>query len=304
MDRRTLVSSVAAAAALSFPALASTTPMRFVHPPPEAAGDERHRYYWGLLDAALAANRERYGPYEVSAFATPMPFQRAAAEVQSGRGHVNIVSRATNRELEAQLRAVPIPLDKGLLGARLFLVTPPTQARLAKVQTLAQLQEFSFGLASTWTDVKVLRAAGFKLVLADDYPSLFSMLSAGRFDIFSRGAIEIVSELRANREAQPSLQIEQRLMLQYPLPRYFFVPRTPEGERMAERIADGLQRLRASGEFERRYRGWKQLVLRELDLAGRLVLRLPNPELSDAAPLGDSFWWDDLAAELAGPKRS
>jgi len=303
MDRRRLMMTTLAAATLPIAVAQAQVPMRFVHPPPESAGDERHRYYWDLLDAALAANRDRFGPYEVSAFNTPMTFPRAAAEVQSGRGHVNIVSRATNRDLEAQLRAIPIPLDKGLLGARLFLVTPATQTRLAKVQTLAQLQEFSFGLASSWTDVKVLRAAGFKVVLADDYNSLFSMLGAGRFDIFSRGVVEIVSELKANKEAQPSLQIEQRLMLQYPLPRYFFVSRSAEGERLAERITDGLQRLRASGEFERRYRAWKQLVLKDLDLAGRQVLRLTNSELSDAAPLADSYWWDDLAAELALPRR-
>ena len=28
--------------------------MDFVYPPPEAAGDERHLYYWQLLDAAHA----------------------------------------------------------------------------------------------------------------------------------------------------------------------------------------------------------------------------------------------------------
>lgn len=307
MDRRITLITLASAALPSVTTLsAQAAPggMRFVHPPPEAANDNRHRYYWELLEAALAANRERYGDAEVSAFTgAAMNFQRAVMEVESGRGRVNIVSRATNRELESRLLAVPIPLDKGLLGARLFLVTPATQKRLAGVQTLEQLKAFSFGLASSWTDVKVLGAAGFRIVLADDYPSLFSMLSAGRFDIFSRGVVEIVAEWRNYKETLSNLQIEQRLMLQYPLPRYFFVPRTPEGERMAERIADGLQRLRANGEYERRYRSWKQLVLRELDIAGRQVLRLGNSELSDAAPLNDSFWWDDLSAELGAPRR-
>ena len=67
---------------------------------------------------------------------------------------------------------------------------------------------------------------------------------------------------------------------------------------MAERIEDCLRRLRASGEFERRYQAYKRLVLKDLNLAGRVVIRLPNPELSDQTPLGDPYWWDDLAAEL------
>lgn len=273
--------------------------MRFVYPPPEIAGDERHSYYWLLLDAALAANRDRYGDYRLAPFATPMTFQRAATEVEAGGERVNIVSRATNLDLEKRLLPVRIPLDKGLLGARLFLIMPETQQKLDEVRTLAELQRFTIGQSSSWTDVRVLEAAGFRLVLADAYAPLFGMLAARRFDLFARGAIEIESEWAGARAAYPGLAIEKRFLLLYPMPRYFFVPRTPEGERMAQRIDDGLQRLRRSGEFERRYQAWKKLVLKDLKLSGRIVFRLPNPELSAAAPLADAYWWDDLAQETA-----
>ena len=277
---------------------ASAQPMQFVYPPPEAAGDERHLYYWQLLDAALAANRDKYGDYLATAYTTAMTFQRGVAEVESGRGAVNIVSRATNPDLEKRLRPIRIPLDKGLLGLRLFLVMPETQARLDSVKTLKELQDFSIGQSVSWTDVAILKKAGFNLVLADAYTPLFGMLRAGRFDLFSRGAIEIEAEWRANREAIPGLAIEKRFALYYPMPRYFFVPRTEEGARMAERIEDGLQRLRRSGEFERRYQAWKKLVLKDVQLAGRTVFRLPNTELSPETPLADKYWWDDMAAEL------
>lgn len=269
----------------------------FVHPPPEAAGDERHLYYWQLLDAALASNREQFGDYTVKAFDTPMTFQRAAAEVESGSGRVNIVSRATNLDLEKRLRPIRIPLDKGLLGARMFLVMPDTQTRLDKVGTLDELRRFTIGQSAAWSDVRILQEAGFKLVLTDAYLPLFGMLGAGRFDLFSRGAIEIESEWRANRENVAGLMIEKKFLLYYPMPRYFFVPRTLDGERMALRIEDGLQRLRRSGEFERRYQAWKKLVLKDIQLGGRTIFRLPNPELSPEAPLADKYWWDDLSSE-------
>ena len=272
--------------------------MHFVYPPPEEAGDERHLYYWQLLDAALASNREHYGNYTAVPFTSPMTFQRAAAEVETVGGKVNIVSRATNLDLERRLRPIRIPLDKGLLGARMFLVMPKTQLRLEKVRTLDDLRQFSIGQSSSWTDVQILKSAGFKLVLSDTYSPLFSMLGAGRFDLFSRGAIEIASEWRQHRNAVPGLMIEKRFILHYPLPRYFFVPRTPEGERMAERIEDGLQRLRQSGEFERRYQTWKKVVLKDTQLAGRKVFRISNPELSPETPLADKYWWDDLSAEV------
>ena len=281
-------------ALLLTPAWAST----FVHPPPELPGDERHRYYWHLLESALAANRDRYGDYQVRPFEKPITFARAAAEVESGAGLINIVSRATSLDLERRLRPIRIPLDKGLLGVRLFLAMPATQTRLSQISTLSELRRFSIGQNSTWTDVRVLKAAGFPVVLSDGYATMFDMLGAGRFDLFSRGAIEIAAEMKTFGPAVPGMAIDSRFLLQYPMPRYFFVPRTPAGALMAERIEDGLRRLRASGEFERRYQAYKRLALKDLNLAGRIVIRLPNPELSAEAPLNDPYWWDDLAAEL------
>jgi hypothetical protein len=273
-------------------------PLNFVHPPPENAGDQRHSYYWEILEAALKANKERFGPYQLRAFDAPMTFARAASEVESGTGRVNIVARATNLELESRLRPIPIPLDKGLLGFRLFLIREAMQPQLAEVDTLTQLKQFSIGQSTPWTDTKILAGNGFKLELSDNYESLFRMLAAGRFDLFSRGVNEIHAEWLAHREALPELVIEERLLLQYPMPRYFFVPRTLEGERMAIRIEDGLNRLRRSGEFERRYQAYKKLVLRDVKLAGRKVFRLSNPQLSPLAPLADQYWWEDLSAEL------
>jgi hypothetical protein len=272
--------------------------LTFVHPPPESPGDERHRYYWELLESALDANRDTYGDYRMQPSAQPITFARAVAELESGAGVVNIVSRATSRDLERRLRPIRIPLDKGLLGVRLFLAMPATQARLNQVSTLSELRRFSIGQNATWTDVRVLAAAGFPIVLSDGYATMFDMLGAGRFDLFSRGAIEIAAEMKSFGPAVPGMAIDPRFLLQYPMPRYFFVPRTPAGALMAERIEDGLRRLRASGEFERRYQAYKRLALKDLNLVGRIVIRLPNPELSTKAPLNDPYWWDDLAAEL------
>ena len=253
------------------------------------------------LDAVLASNISRYGDYVAMPHGDAMTFQRAVAEVQSGVGLVNIVSRATNSDLEQRLLPVRIPLDKGLLGLRMFLVMPGTQEKLDKVKTLKELQEFTIGQSAAWTDVKILEKAGFRLVLSDGYLPLFGMLSIGRFQLFSRGSIEIGAEWRANRDAYPGMMIERKFLLYYPMPRYFFVPRTPEGERMAERIEDGLQRLRRSGEFERRYQAWKKLVLKDVSLSGRIVFRLPNTELSKETPLADRYWWDDMATEIGSP---
>jgi ABC-type amino acid transport substrate-binding protein len=288
---------------LALSATAVAAPMRFVYPPPENVSDQRQTYYWDLLRAVLDSNRERYGDYTLEAFSAPMSYQRAQSELEAGGERITIFAPASNRALEKSLLAIPLPLDKGLLGLRLFLIMESSQTALDQVKTVGALKRFTIGQRPTWTDAMILEHNGFLVVATDSFEGLFKGLAAHRFDLFSRGANEIQAEWLSRREAIPGLAVEKKLALLYPMARYYFVPRTAEGERMAERIRDGLLRLAASGEFERRYQAYKATVLKDLPLAGRQVFRLQNPELSGLAPpLDDRRWWDDFKAELA-PKR-
>lgn len=276
--------------------------MRFIHAAPEIAGDQRAAYFWELLAAVLESNRHRYGDYEIVSYPIPMNYARTVAEMSpGGQGRVNVFVPATNPDLEKRLLPVRIPADKGLLGYRLFLIMPETQRRLENVRNVDDLRQFTIGQGVPWADSRILEANGFKLVLANDYAGLFRMLDARRFDLFSRGIDEIQREWQQQKANIPTLQIERKLILHYPMPRYYFVPRTPEGERMAERIEDGLQRLAKSGEFDRRYAVYKSAVLGDLDLGGRHILHIPNPLLTPAIPVSDKRWWDDLASELKQP---
>lgn len=283
---------------------ADGNPMRFIYPPGESVGDVRHQYFWQLLDAVLASNTDKYGAYLLQAYDGVLPFQRAAAEVESGTGLVNIIARTSNPVLEKRLLPISLPLDKGLVGLRLFLVMPPTQGRLNLIKTQAELAEFSIGQGANWGDLHILRQSGFnKLRLADNYRSLFQMLAAGRFDLFPRGLSEIEAELLAHKAEFPDLMIERRFALRYPIAFIFYVPRTPEGQAMAERITDGLWRLQKNGNFERLYANYKASVLKNIQLAGRTVFVLPNSMTLPALPaLTDKAWWDGLGPLLAVPR--
>jgi hypothetical protein len=276
--------------------------MRIVHAAPEISGDQRATYFWELLSAALESNRHIYGDYEITSYPVPMSHARIIAEMEAdGQGRVNIFVPATNPDLETRLLPVRIPVDKGLLGYRLFLIMPETQSRLEAVRNVDDLRKFTIGQGEPWADSRILEAQEFKLVLANGYDGMFKMLDARRFDLFSRGIDEIGREWRLQKALIPNLQIERNLILHYPLPRYYFVPRTKRGERMAERIEDGLRRLAKSGEFDRRYAAYKRSVLDELDLNGRRVLQISNPFFTPAIPYTDKRWWDDLSSELKRP---
>ncbi|MBV8660192.1 MAG: hypothetical protein JO142_20430 [Burkholderiales bacterium] len=259
--------------------------------------DTRFTYYWDLLAAALKATDTPRSTIVAQATDREMSLARAESEVASG-GMLDVMARTTSQSLESHLLPIRIPLDKGLTGFRIFAVREDMQASFSAVNNLDDLRKLRIGLGRSWADVPILRNAGLTVVEGEDYAGLFRMLRAGRFDGLSRGVNEIGEELRQQGDATPKLVMERHLLLYYPLPRYFFVSRTPQGQALAARITEGLRRLEASGEFEQRYRAYKKAVLANLALHGRTLIRIPNPTLSPETPLGDASAWDDLSTEL------
>ncbi len=271
--------------------------MRYVYPPPEGGSDVRLHYYWELMQAALDETTPKWGPYVLETSTKPMNAARAEL-LLTGATDISVMVRATSIVREQAMRPLRIPVDKGLTGYRVFLIKASTQPRVDHVRTLAQLQTLSIGQGATWVDTDILRAGGFTVVTAPTYELLLPMLDSNRFDLFSRGVNEISHELLTGRQRYPALAIERRLLLYYPLPRYFFFSRTPEGERLAQRAEEGLRLLIRNGKFEKHYQAFKRSILSELSLNGRRVLKISNPQLPADTPLAERELWDTLEAEL------
>lgn len=275
-------------------------PMRYVYPAPESGADVRLGYYWELLQAALEETTANWGPYEVSAWTKPLNSARAEMMIKASL-EITVMARTTSAEREKTLLPILIPLDKGLTGYRLFLTKSHLQARLKSVRNANDLKEFSIGQGANWIDVDILRSAGMNVVTGPTYENLFNMLEVNRFELFSRGVNEIGKEYENAKPRVPDLIIDKSLILYYPLPRYFFFSRTPEGERLAGRVEEGLRRLMKNGKFDKRYQAFKRSILADLSLAGRRLIRIENPTLSAATPLGDASLWDNLESELKPP---
>lgn len=272
-------------------------PMQYIYPPPESGSDVRMNFYWDILQLALEETRAKWGPFELQP--GPKVMTPARAEMQLGNSQdISVMARTTSREREQKLLPIRIPLDKGLTGYRVFLIKAGNQAAFSGIRTTTELRQFSIGQAVNWIDVDILRNAGLEVVTGPSYESLFSMLEAGRFDFFSRGVNEVSAELSANRASFPDLVVEKNLLLYYPLPRYFFFPRSAEGEKLAQRAEEGLQILMRNGKFQKHYTVFKKSILADLNLAGRRVIRIPNPMLPPETPLGNKALWDNLASEL------
>lgn len=266
--------------------------MTYIYNGPESNGDTRYRYHWSVLKAALEATAKKWGSYTLK----PAPFMnesRQVLEMQSKRGLINTMVLDTTAMLEQRLLPVKIPVDKGLLGYRVLLIRKTDQDRFSKVQSIDDLRHFSIGQGADWSDTAIFRAAGFNVVTGKAYEGLFGMLEAGRFDAFGRGVTEVLPELTEFSSKAPSMTIESDLLLYYPLPVYFWFPKTEEGTQRAMRVEEGMRIILAQGTLDKLFMSEYADTLKKLNLKQRRLLKIDNPLLPNGNPAFNKAWLFD-----------
>lgn len=96
----------------------------------------------------------------------------------------------TRREYKEAMHAVRIPLLKGLLGHRIFIIRDSEQELFDTIENFAQLKKIRLGQGRFWTDTTVLQKAGMEVIAPVKFESLFYMLEGGRFDYLPRALHE------------------------------------------------------------------------------------------------------------------
>jgi hypothetical protein len=271
-------------------------PMRYIHHPPESALDKRYEYHWEILHTALERTRDKYGPY-VMEQSVSMPEKRQAAELKNATGKLTVMYLGTNPDFEQNLIPIRIPVDKNLGGYCVFLIRKKNQGKFAAIQSLDDLRKFSYGLGLGWIDVEILRKSNFKVVTGSNYDGLFSMLVNRRFDIFLRAAVEVLDEYEQRKEKMPDLFIEKSIILYYPLPMYFWFPKTNEGESLAERARAGMMSMIEDGTYDKIFFAYQQHKIDQLDLKHRKIFKIENPLLVKETPFSDKRLWFDPMSE-------
>lgn len=251
------------------------------------ATDSNGRYAMQMVKLALSKIDARY-QFEIDA--SEVSQARNISDVSEGR--LDLMWAATNQEMEDKLRPIRIPLYKGLLGHRIFIINPGSQARFNGVKTFEDLKQFSFGQGTTWADSDILASNGLKVVRANKYQSLFYMVDGGRFDAFPRGVQEPWQELETN--ANLPLAVEKRIMLVYRMPFYLFTSK--QNQKLATDLELGLDRAIADGSFDTIFYNdpMVKAVLEKANLEQRLVFPLNNPTLPKETPLDRPELWLDI----------
>lgn len=214
-------------------------------PKPRSEHDVSHQYYVELLQKALQKAAAGRTVPEILPVAE-MEQGRAVRELQKSQ-LIDLFWMGTDRDKEQQLRAIRIPLERGLMGFRMLTIQRSQSEKFNQINNLQQLRKLSACQGLSWPDTRILQNAGLKVLTSPVYENLFKQVNAGRCDYFPRGLHEGQTELRERAAMYPELVRHPNLMLHYPFAIYFFTGK--QNAALANWVEQGLEMMIADGEL-------------------------------------------------------
>lgn len=192
---------------------------------------------------------------EAGASGRPVPVIHETELMEQGLGvqemirgkKVDVYWMGTDAERERKLRPVRIPLDRGLIGHRRFIIQKRMKGAFDGVSDLKVLSDYSACQGVEWPDTKVLRMAGLKVREISSFDRIFQEVASLRCEYFPRGYFEGYSEVEQRKATYPDLMFYENLILEYPFALYFFV--NPKDEELARWIEMGLEKMIDDGSF-------------------------------------------------------
>jgi hypothetical protein len=246
------------------------------HIAPQSESDMRMQYDKEVLKLALEKTKEEFGPYKISD-AGKFNYKRAEVLLENNQIKNLIYKQSVSKERIEKFGAVPFPVDLGIVGYRIFLHSKKISKKLVKIKSLEDLKGFSIGQGQGWLDTSILRESGFEVEVGSTYSGLFRMVARGNFDLFPRGANEILNEWNANSKVLPKLDYEKNFVLYYPLPRFFI---TNKGNKiLLKRVEKGLKMAFKDGSLLTLWKKNYSKSVEFVDLKSRIVFKIENPFL-------------------------
>lgn len=259
-----------------------------VYPRPINEADKRNEYPIAMLKLALHQTGVKF---QLRESVSRMEQGKALSSLAAGR-EINVLWSMTDSNRESQLMPIRIPIFKGLIGLRLFLIKSTNVGDIQRVATLAGLRDFTLVQGRDWPDTKIFQANGFEVMTAPYYPGLFDLLKQDQADLFPRSIVEIWPELE-NSQADFPIEIEQKLAVYYPTAMYFFVNK--KNVILANIIRSGMEKALANGEFDKLFLQVHQPLIDKANLSQRTIFKLANPILPKLTPLDRKALWYPIA---------
>lgn len=254
------------------------------YPRPLTENDQRTDYPVELIALAL----EQTGVnYRLTPSDAVLGQVKALKQLGENRG-VNVVWSMTDKDREVNLLPIRIPIYKGLIGWRVFLVKKDKVSEFSRIKNLQGLIQHKPIQGAEWPDTKILQSNGFDVFTSKSYTSLFSMLTQGQGDFFPRSLVEVWGELDSE-DLDESLVVEPSLGIKYPTAMYLFVNRN--NKTLARLLEVGLEKAIANGQFDELFNEHFAQSLERANMDSRFFYEINNPLLPERTPIERAELW-------------
>lgn len=257
--------------------------------PPQSKFDSSHKYFQELLQKILDITEDEYGKSKIK-YSKKMEQGRAFVELKN-RKKVDILWAGTSIEREKNFKAIKIPLLKGLLGYRVFIIRKDNINTFNSINSLEELKKLKACQGAHWPDTDILEYANIKVVKNTNYEAMFLQVLSNRCDYFPRGIHEAYSEMKIRKNKYSELMLFDDIILYYPFPMYFFTAK--ENEKLAKRVKKGLLSLIKNNEFTTNIE--KSKITKHLfpikNWINKTTYKIDNPLLSKDTNIQNKELW-------------
>ena len=202
---------------------------------------------------------------------------------------IDVLWAGAAKDKEEKMLTVRIPILKGLLGHRIFVIRKEDRAKFEAIRTRADLDQFFAGQGTFWGDTQVLKNAKLPTVTTIKYENHFPMLEGGRFDYFPRAVHEPWVEVI--NHADLNLAVDSNVMLIYPYAMWFFVNK--DNQALHDKIYKGFEMAIEDGSYDKLFFSNPMIksALDQAKLGDRTVFRLDNPFMHPDTPTQREEFW-------------
>ncbi|AFT94659.1 MULTISPECIES: amino acid ABC transporter substrate-binding protein [Alteromonas] len=277
---------IAAVALCSFTAapMVEAATWTITYPRPIDDSDARAQYPIALLKLALDKTGVNY---ELRPSDRILLTGKAMRQLRENR-EVNVVWSMTDSQREKELTPIRIPIAKGLIGLRVFVINENKKTKFDDVLSLTDMRKLIPIQGEEWPDTKILQANGFNVFTVPEFREAYDMIKQGKGDFFPRSVMEVDAELEVEGRRN-NLYLEPSMALYYPTAMYYFV--SSSNKTLANLIETGLNRAIEDGSFDALFESTYAPILASLGVNERKIFTLENPLLPIETPLTNSALW-------------
>lgn len=262
----------------------SLNAMEIIYPNRGLTGENDYGYQ--MLKLALSKVKNNYTVRLASENSNQ---ERAIEKVKIGE--YQIVDLGIGNDYPKELEPILIPIDRGILGWRTFIIRSEDKYVFSSINSLTELRKYTAGQGINWSDNKVLRKSNIKVIESSKIENLFAMLENKRFDFLPLGINEANAFLRLYGSKGNNLVIDNHIVLVYPFARIFYVNRNNVS--LINDVKKGLEVAYTDGSFINLFKNHKYIKegLENSNIKNRVIINIENPFVKDILKKIDKKWW-------------